>query len=75
MTRPKTVSGAIKGLLKAVADLEHVADLCNTRCSKNSAEISRLEGVMEADQRELTQAEAIAKKLREITEPTLTTEV
>lgn len=70
MFKPKTVEAAIAPLLKAVVDLEGVADARNAALATNSVEITRLEAVMEADQIELTRAEAVAKMIKAITNPT-----
>ncbi len=69
MFRPKTVDAAIAPLLKAVRDLDAVAEDCNERSSRNRGEITRLETIMEADQSEMTRTEAVAKMIRAITEP------
>ena len=66
--KPTTVDAAIAPLLKAVADLEGVAGACNVRSSLNRAEVERLEDAITADQTELTRAEAIATKIKAITE-------
>ena len=68
-SRPVTVDAAIAPLLKAIDDLDQVADSRNTRCFNNRQEITRLEAVITEDQAELERAEVIAKMIRAITEP------
>lgn len=68
--KPKTVDAAIASLLRAAHDLDDVANTRNEKLSQTSEEITRLEAIMEADQLELTRAEAVAQMIRNITEPT-----
>ena len=66
--RPTSVEGAIQGLLTAISDLEHVANTCHDRCHANRVTVSLLENEISRDTAELQQADAIAAKLREITQ-------
>ena len=67
--RPTTVDAAIAPLLRAITDLEGVADSRNESLARGSALISSLETQMETDQAELTRAEAVAKMIKAITFP------
>ena len=68
-TKPTTVAEAISGLVTAVENLETVSTQCSVRCGEHSLEITRLEGLLETDSAEEVKALAVARKLREITEP------
>ena len=67
--RPVTVNAAIAPLLRAITDLENVADTRNEALARNSAEIGRLETQMQEDTAELDRAEAVAKAIKAITSP------
>ena len=67
--RPVTVNAAIAPLLQAITDLENVSDTRNEALARDGEEISRLETRMQNDQLELERAEAVAKAIKAITNP------
>ncbi len=65
---PTTIEAALAPLVKAIKDLERVADACNARSSANRAGVVLLELAIVTDQGVMTRAEAMIIELKTITD-------
>ncbi len=65
---PTTIEAALAPLVKAIKDLERVADACKTRSSANRAGVALLDLAIRTDQGVGNRAEAMIIKLKAITD-------
>ena len=67
--KPTTVDEAIAPLLKAVTDLDTIADSMTKQCARNEVHIAALQARIAMDGAEAARAMAVAGTIRAITNP------